>query len=109
MPLRYLTRKRKEARREANGNAVHAIYDRGKALIPADYLICHQEGDPAKAEAARGNPPKLFSGAARFYPTTGEHRFKGRFKDSRGVPYEVTRSGAFVRVKQIQATSEQKG
>jgi hypothetical protein len=108
MSLRYLTKAKKEARRQKNGDAVNAIYDRGKSLIPADYLICHQPSTPANVrdpvlalliEHARGNPPKLISRVARFYPTTGPNRIAGRFKDLRGIPYEVTESGAIVRVK----------
>jgi len=45
--LRYLTKKRKQARREKNHDAVKDIYRRGASTIPADYLVTHQEADRA--------------------------------------------------------------
>jgi hypothetical protein len=101
--LRYLTKAKKEVRRQKNGDAVNAIYDRAKMTIPAEYLICHQPDSPAYSEGARGNPPKLISAVARRYrnssPVLGADALRGRFTDLRGVPYEVTESGAIVRVK----------
>lgn len=101
--LRYLTNAKREARRQKNGDAVNAIYDRGKALIPAELLICHQPDSPEYSKLTEGNPPKLFSEVARYYrstsPALGADALRGRFTDLRGVPYEVTLSGAIVRVR----------
>ena len=40
--MRYLTRKRANARKEINDAFVNSIYARAKELMPAEYLICHQ-------------------------------------------------------------------
>jgi len=94
--LRYLTNKEREARREANGKAVHAIYDRAKELIPADYLICHQAG--AGQKPASGNLSFRRLGSRFMGPLPTDRR---EFKDSRGVPYTRDSKGTVHRVRKV--------
>ena len=43
--LRYLTNKRKQARKEKNYVAVKEVYARGASSLPKEYLTVHQEAD----------------------------------------------------------------
>lgn len=45
--LRYLTKKRKQTRKEKNHDAIKSIYARGASSLPAGYLTVHQEVDQA--------------------------------------------------------------
>jgi hypothetical protein len=48
--LRYLTKKRKAARKEKNHDAVRDIYRRGASTLPPEYLTVHQESETARVE-----------------------------------------------------------
>lgn len=109
MAVRRLTRKKKQARKDANYDAVSEIYARAKQRGSADYLVTNQESDPvvvqkildlaAARRQRRGltqNPDfrvKHLSRVAGIY--TPEK--SGRFKDSRGREYE-NRGGTVYRV-----------
>lgn len=43
--LRYLTKKRKQTRKEKNYVAVKEIFKRGALTLPAEYLTVHREAD----------------------------------------------------------------
>lgn len=45
--LRYLTNKRKQARKEKNHDAVKDIYSRGASTLPAEHLTVHRDADLA--------------------------------------------------------------
>jgi hypothetical protein len=48
--LRYLTKKRRQTRKEKNHDAVKEIYRRGAGTVAADRLAVHQEATPETKE-----------------------------------------------------------
>jgi len=48
--IRRLIASRKKKRKEANHAAIKPIYERGSALLPAEYLTCHQPSEPERVE-----------------------------------------------------------
>lgn len=51
--LRYLTKKRKQARKEKNHDAVKEVYRRGASTVPSENLAVHQQADPARVEKVK--------------------------------------------------------
>lgn len=43
--LRYLTKKRKQTRKEKSYEAVKDIYRKGASTLPPEYLTVHQQAD----------------------------------------------------------------
>jgi hypothetical protein len=91
--IRRLTAVKREARREANHSRVMPIYERGAALIPADYFVCHQSGgsvkSPVVGHSINGNPAsfvRIGSRVARWFES-------GNFK-IRDVTYERMKDGS---------------
>jgi len=85
--LRYLTKKKKRERREANHKAVNAIYARAATTFPASYLVCHQDG-------ACLTPNNLLSFTRIGSKFINAHRAAdGRFQ-SLGVDYDFRGDGS---------------
>lgn len=110
--LRYLTKKKKRERKEANGKAVMEIYDRAKQRGSEEYLVNRQESESgriakilAEAEARRKRkglrkleqPKDMPSTVAGIYSSKSD---SGLFKDSRGTMYIGTKSGTIFKVRE---------
>jgi hypothetical protein len=95
--IRKLTRKKRGERYDANHARAMAVYERVE-LMPKRALVCHEKSGTTDGLSFK----RIGSKAARFYTPSD---LKGRFKDARGVLYDVMKDGSLRRVR-VETTKQ---